>query len=218
MSRVERFLAELRGDFDLPVTALTATANRTVHAGLREGVFGLAPDAPGGPVGEAAEEQAGTLLTVRENPIRPELAIFRRSIRAAGPAITAGLAEEVLDVVEDHAIFYCLTVKEVVALHAHDANTSVKAGVLVRRFHGGPTEVEKSAVMTEFREAPRKGEEGFAPLIVVATRGAFGLGINRPDVRTVFCVSAPTDLAALYQQVGRGGRVTPRARLPPAVM
>lgn len=30
--------------------------------------------------------------------------------------------------------------------------------------------------------------------------------MNRPDVRTVFCVSPPTDLAALYQQVGRAGR------------
>jgi hypothetical protein len=59
--------------------------------------------------------------------------------------------------------------------------------------------------MTEFREAPRNGEEGFAPLVIVAT-SAFGLGVNRPDVRTVFCVSAPTDLAALYQQLGRAGR------------
>jgi len=205
MSRVEQFLAELRRDFDLPVTALTATANRTVHAGLRDGVFGLPPEVPGGATGEDAEARAGMLLTVRENPIRPELAIFRRSIRSAGLSITAGLAEEVLDAVEDHAIFYCLTVKEVVALHAHLREYLGEAGVRVRRFHGRLTEVEKSAVMTEFREAPRKGEEGFAPLIIVAT-SAFGLGINRPDVRTVFCVSAPTDLAALYQQIGRAGR------------
>ncbi|MEY9937593.1 DEAD/DEAH box helicase [Streptacidiphilus sp. MAP5-3] len=206
MSRVEQFLAELRRDFSLPVTALTATANRTVHAGLREGVFGLPAQAPGGAaVGEAVEAAAGTLLTVRENPIRPELAIFRRSINAAGPAITAGLAEEVLDTVVDHAIFYCLTVKEVVALHAHLRDYLGESGVRVRRFHGRLTEAEKSAVMTEFREAPRRGEEGFAPLVVVAT-SAFGLGINRPDVRTVFCVSAPTDLASLYQQIGRCGR------------
>ena len=205
MSRVEQFLGELRRDFDLPVTALTATANRTVHAGLRDGVFGLPPEAPGGAGGEDAEARAGVLLTVRENPIRPELAIFRRTIRSAGPSITAGLAEEVLDAVEDHAIFYCLTVKEVVALHAHLREYLGEAGARVRRFHGRLTEVEKSAVMTEFREAPRKGEEGFAPLIIVAT-SAFGLGINRPDVRTVFCVSAPTDLAALYQQIGRAGR------------
>jgi len=205
ISRVELFLAELRAEFGLPVTALTATANRTVHAGLREGVFGLTPDLPGGATGEAAEAAAGGLVTVRENPIRPELAIFRRSIAAAGPAITAGLAEEVLETITDHAIFYCLTVKEVVALQAHLRDYLGEAGVRVRRFHGRLTEVEKSAVMMEFREAPTRGEEGFAPLIVIAT-SAFGLGINRPDVRTVFCVSAPTDLAALYQQVGRAGR------------
>jgi ATP-dependent DNA helicase RecQ len=196
--RVEQFLAELRAEYGLPVTALTATANQAVHAGLREGVFGLPAGLP--TVGEDV-----ALVTVRENPIRPELAVFRRSIGAAGTAIVAGLAEEVLDAVEDHAIFYCLTVKEVVTLHAHLREYLGEAGVRVRRFHGRLTEAEKSAVMTEFREAPRKGEEGFAPLVVVAT-SAFGLGINRPDIRTVFCVSPPTDLAALYQQLGRAGR------------
>ena len=194
--RVEQFLAELRAEFGLPVTALTATANRAVHAGLREGVFGLSADPPDG---------GDELVTVRESPIRPELAIFRRSLAAAGPAIVAGLAEEVLDSLDDHAIFYCLTVKEVVRLHAHLREYLGDAGVRVRRFHGRLTEAEKSAVMTEFREAPRRGEEGFAPLVVVAT-SAFGLGINRPDIRTVFCVSPPTDLAALYQQLGRAGR------------
>jgi RecQ family ATP-dependent DNA helicase len=195
--RVEQFLAELRTEFGLPVTALTATANRAVHAGLREGVFGLSADLPEG----GAEE----LVTVRENPIRPELAIFRRSLAAAGPATVAGLVEEVLDCLDDHAIFYCLTVKEVVRLHAHLRDYLGDAAVRVLRFHGRLTEAEKSAVMTQFREAPRKGEEDFAPLVVVAT-SAFGLGINRPDIRTVFCVSPPTDLAAMYQQLGRAGR------------
>ncbi len=203
MGRVEKFLAELRRDHGLPVTALTATANRTVHAGLREGVFGLPGDDDQDV--EATEAAAGTLLTVRENPIRPELALFRRSITAAGPATTAGLAEEVAEAVNDHAIFYCLTVKEVVALSAHLREFLGDGATRVRRFHGRLTEAEKSAVLTEFREAPRRGEEGFAPLIVVAT-SAFGLGIDRSDVRTVYCASLPTDLAALYQQVGRAGR------------
>jgi len=196
--RVEQFLAELRAEFGLPVTALTATANRAVHAGLREGVFGLSADLSTSGDGEE-------LITVRENPIRPELAIFRRSLAAVGPALAAGLAEEVLDSLDDHAIFYCLTVKEVVRLHAHLREYIGSTGVRVLRFHGRLTEAEKSAVMTEFREASRKGEEGFAPLVVIAT-SAFGLGINRPDIRTVFCVSPPTDLAALYQQLGRAGR------------
>jgi RecQ family ATP-dependent DNA helicase len=196
--RVEQFLTQLREDFGLPVTALTATANRTVHAGLREGVFGLLGDPPPDGDGDA-------LVTVTENPIRPELAVFRRSLGQAGPSIVAGLAEEVLDKIDDHAIFYCLTVKETNTLHAHLRNHLGQAGVRIRRFHGRLTEAEKAAVMNEFRDAPRRGEEGFVPLVIVAT-SAFGLGINRPDVRTVFCVSPPTDLAALYQQIGRAGR------------
>jgi len=204
MGRVEMFLAELRAEHGLAVTALTATANRTVHAGLREGVFGLPGETD--PAAEAAEGASPDgLLTVRENPIRPELAIFRRTFTAAGPAISAGLAEEVAAAVTGHAVFYCLTVKEVVALAAHLRDFLGDASARVRRFHGRLTEAEKSSVLTEFREAPRAGEEGFAPLIVVAT-SAFGLGIDRSDVRTVYCASAPTDLASLYQQIGRAGR------------
>ncbi|MFI7707485.1 DEAD/DEAH box helicase [Nonomuraea sp. NPDC049480] len=192
--RVERFLAELRAEHDLRVTALTATANHTVRAGLRERIFGLH---------EGRDDS--DLVTVQESPIRPELAIHRRSIGSAGPAKVAALLEGVVRELDGHAIFYCLTVKEVVAVHAHLRDHVGGGRVQVRRFHGRLTEAEKAAVMTEFREAPRQGEEGFVPLLVVAT-SAFGLGIDRPDVRTVFCVSPPTDLAALYQQIGRAGR------------
>jgi Rad3-related DNA helicase/DNA polymerase III epsilon subunit-like protein len=209
MRRAAQFLARLRADYGLAVTALTATANRTVHAGLRTQVFGLDADIPTANSADALAEASAAgstgLVTVRENPIRPELALFRRSIRPAGPAVNAGLAEEVVDHLEDHAIFYCLTVRDVVALHAHLRDYVGDGNVRVRRFHGRLTEAEKHAVMTEFREAPRREDEGFAPMLIVAT-SAFGLGINRPDIRTVFCVSTPTDLSQLYQQVGRAGR------------
>ncbi|MGQ4419571.1 helicase-related protein [Streptomyces sp. SAS_269] len=117
----------------------------------------------------------------------------------------AGLVERVVDALEGHAILYCLTVKEVNTLYTHLREYVGDAGVRVLRFHGRLTEAEKAAVMTEFREAPREGDDGFAPVVIVAT-SAFGLGVNRPDVRTVMCVSPPTDLAALYQQIGRAGR------------
>jgi hypothetical protein len=46
-------------------------------------------------------------------------------------------------------------------------------------------------------------------MIVVAT-SAFGLGVDRPDIRAVFVISPPADLAAMYQQLGRAGRDSSR--------
>ncbi|MEX2971747.1 DEAD/DEAH box helicase [Streptomyces sp. C184] len=193
--RVEVLLGELREQFGVRVTAVTATANRQVRAGLREGLLGLD--------GAAADEEA--LVTVQASPLRPELAVYRRAMRAGGPQAIAGLAERVAEACEDHAIFYCLTVKEVEALYAHLREFAVQGGQRVRRFHGRLSEAEKAAVLTEFREAPGRGEDGYAPLLIVAT-SAFGLGVNRRDIRCVFVVSPPTDLSALYQQLGRAGR------------
>ncbi|MEU5907046.1 DEAD/DEAH box helicase [Micromonospora sp. NPDC047467] len=194
--RAAGLLTQLRQQHGVRITAVTATANRGVRAGLRSGLFGL-PDEPS--VGEP-------LVTVTADPLRPELAIYRRTFRAAGPNIVAGLAEAVTSACDDHAIFYCLTVREVDALYAH-LREFVGEGETrrVRRFHGRLSEAEKAAVLIEFRDAPKKGEEGFVPLLIVAT-SAFGLGVNRGDIRCVFVVSPPTDLAGLYQQLGRAGR------------
>lgn len=210
MRRVSRFLAELRRDHGIAVTAVTATANRTVHQALREALFGLTGEIPepGTPQEKDEAEQTSTLgglVTVRENPIRPELAVLRRSLDRFGQGGIAGLVEHVVDSLDGHAILYCLTVKEVNTLYTHLREYTGGTGVRVLRFHGRLTEAEKAAVMTEFREAPRQGDEAFVPVVTVAT-SAFGLGVNRPDIRTVFCVSPPTDLAALYQQIGRAGR------------
>ena len=59
----------------------------------------------------------------------------------------------------------------------------------------------KQAVLTDFKDAPSKEttDGPFQPLIVVAT-SAFGLGVNRNDIRNVICLTPPTDLAALYLQ------------------
>lgn len=210
MRRVSRFLGELRRDFGLPVTAVTATANRTVHESLRKGLFGLpgtvpAPGSATERVESTCRSATGCLVTVMENPIRPELAVYRRAKDRWGQGGVAGIVERVVDALDGHAILYCLTVKEVNTLYTHLREYIGDSGVRVLRFHSRLTGAEKSATMNEFREAPHEGEDGFRPVVVVAT-SAFGLGINRPDIRTVFCVSPPTDLAALYQQLGRAGR------------
>ena len=64
-------------------------------------------------------------------------------------------------------------------------------------FHAGLDPMVKRDSLTRFRS----GE----PLVVVATI-AFGMGIDRPDVRFVVHLDMPDSPEAYYQQIGRAGR------------
>ncbi|MGD0019965.1 MAG: DEAD/DEAH box helicase [Candidatus Limnocylindrales bacterium] len=195
--RAEQFLGRLRAMPNRPqVMALTATATPAVRTRLRSMLFGLAgPD----PV---------RLAEVVRNPIRPELALYRKTLAAgeAGPVGKQRLLESLLSTTEGHTICYTLTVKEARSIHAalieHFGESERDR---IRLFHGQMLATEKEAVAHDFANAPHVGDEGFYPMIVVAT-GAFGLGVDRSDVRTVIVASPPADLAALYQEIGRAGR------------
>jgi ATP-dependent DNA helicase RecQ len=180
----------------LPVSALTATASKSVRDGLMSQVFGS----------EHGKHGANPrVLKVVGEPIRPELALYRVSMASSG-STRARLLESIFDALSGHTLIYCLTIKDAQRVHAHLRDyAGPEMSPRVRLFHGRLSEAEKSAVLTAFREAPLAGQEDFAPIVVVAT-AAFGLGINRPDVRCVVVASPPTDLAALHQQLGRAGR------------
>lgn len=64
-------------------------------------------------------------------------------------------------------------------------------------FHAGIAPEQKRAALARFRS----GE----PIVMVATI-AFGMGIDRPDVRFVVHLDMPDSPEAYYQQIGRAGR------------
>ncbi len=70
-------------------------------------------------------------------------------------------------------------------------------GVDAVAFHAGLPADDKRAAAARFRS----GE----PVVVVATI-AFGMGIDRPDVRFVAHLDMPDSPEAFYQQIGRAGR------------
>ena len=70
-------------------------------------------------------------------------------------------------------------------------------GIPAIAFHAGLEAETKRAALTRFRS----GE----PVVVVATI-AFGMGIDRPDVRFVVHLDMPDSPEAYYQQIGRAGR------------
>ncbi len=94
---------------------------------------------------------------------------------------------------EGSAIVYASTRKSV------DALTSLLNGVGVRAvgYHAGLVDGERKRIQEQFM----KGE---VP-VVVATN-AFGMGIDKSDVRIVVHYNMPGNLEAYYQEAGRAGR------------
>ena len=75
-------------------------------------------------------------------------------------------------------------------------------GLPAMPFHAGLSSIEKRAALKRFRS----GE----PVVMVATI-AFGMGIDRPDVRYVAHLDMPDSPEGFYQQIGRAGRDGERA-------
>lgn len=90
-------------------------------------------------------------------------------------------------------IVYCATRKRVEAV----AETLQDAGVSSILYHAGMNEEERERAQNAFMH----GEKD----IVVATN-AFGMGIDRADIRFVAHFEVPGSVEAYYQEAGRAGR------------
>ncbi len=90
------------------------------------------------------------------------------------------------------AIVYAPTRKEAEALGAE-----LQADVRAAAYHAGMTAAERERVQSAFLA----GE-----LDVIVATIAFGMGVDKPDVRTVIHTALPGSIEAYYQEIGRVGR------------
>ena len=78
---------------------------------------------------------------------------------------------------------------------AHDALSS--AGERVTLYHAGLSKRERVEAMAAFMDGSTR---------VIAATVAFGMGIDKPDVRWVVHADPPPSMDAYYQEMGRAGR------------
>ncbi|HLA64111.1 MAG TPA: RecQ family ATP-dependent DNA helicase [Rhodothermales bacterium] len=110
----------------------------------------------------------------------------------------AGKVREILGAVKGPAILYAGTRR---ATESWAAALS-RAGVACEAYHGGMGAYERTAARTRWMAGKTR---------VLAATSAFGMGVDRPDVRAVIHVALPPTLEAYYQEAGRCGRDGKRA-------
>lgn len=163
------------------VLACTATATPEVRREIRQQLR----------LGDACKE-------VLRGFARPNLHLAARNVEGVSEArgeVTAALASALGEprAPRGGAIVYAATRRQ----------TEVWADMLRQRgwdadaYHAGMGGQERSEVASRFADRS---------LDVVVATNAFGMGIDRPDIRAVLHVQPPSSIEAYYQEVGRAGR------------
>lgn len=134
-------------------------------------------------------------LQVRSGFDRPNLSFDVVALEGKGSTarrqalLEAGLG----DPANRPAIVYCGTRRQTEEL----ARDLCGAGIAAVAYHAGLDPQHRTAIQQRFMAT----DTG-----VICATNAFGMGVDKPDVRSVWHVTIPTSVEAYYQEAGRAGR------------
>lgn len=94
---------------------------------------------------------------------------------------------------DESGIIYCATRKEVDNLHSF----LLQKGIAVEKYHAGLSDEERKVAQEDFIYDKSK--------LIIATN-AFGMGIDKPNIRYVIHYNMPKNIEGYYQEIGRAGR------------
>ncbi len=180
-----RNLRGLKARFGVPVLALTATATAEVMRDITEQ---LGMDDP---------------LVLRGTFFRPNLHLHAYKKGEGAGSSTGGrqhglrTRDALLRLVRarpgESGIVYCLSRKSVEAT----AELLREHGVRATAYHAGMESDERSRAQDAFQSGG---------VDVVCATVAFGMGIDKPDIRYVLHRDMPRSIEGYYQEIGRAGR------------
>ncbi|MFA3919126.1 RecQ family ATP-dependent DNA helicase [Ruegeria hyattellae] len=176
-----RFIKEFSGDqAPAPILCLTATAKPEVVADIIEHF----------------QSRAGVeLLSLDGGASRKNLTFdVRRTTKNSKLTDVLNVIEELLPAEgRSGAVIYCATRKETERV----AEFLKSQGMDAAHFHAGLGSDDKHDVQERFR---------VGDLRVIAATNAFGMGIDKPDIRLVVHADIPGSLENYLQEAGRAGR------------
>ena len=177
-------IADIRRDLpDVPVLALTATATPDVIDDIQ---LRLSPQSPSTPLSPSSSAPAFNVF--RMSFERQNLAyVVRKALDKRQELV------HILNNVAGSAIVYVRSrqrTKEV-------SQTLNEAGISATFYHAGLDTPTKDSRQQAWQKDEKR--------VMVATN-AFGMGIDKPDVRVVIHIDSPDSIEAYFQEAGRAGR------------
>jgi ATP-dependent DNA helicase RecQ len=124
-------------------------------------------------------------------PHRENLRFAAQVVQGSAKLMAAG---RLLRRLQRPGIVYCATTVEVDRVYG----ALERAGIPVDRYHGKMRKADRDAAQERYMR-PKKRK------VMVAT-SAFGMGIDKPNIRYVLHYQVPSSLEQYVQEAGRGGR------------